>query len=138
MSHRRFYEQLGRLVYALIAVDGSVVAAEIERSRTSIRNFVSRHTEFTRENNSAEALIVLVSFDHAVSSSIHPTEILKSFEQYASGPNTRDVSKSLLDEAYRLLVRAAASYKGIGTSEQTYLDKITHQFEQTWHWKKHA
>jgi len=138
MSHRLFYEHIGELVSAMLKVDGTVDPVEAGRSRSVIGEFVGSHAEFTRENNSAEALIALIAFDRALASQSTPLDLFDSFEQYAAGNNGTRVGKDLLDDAYLLLVKAAASYKGVNKVEQDLLNRIEAVFERTWQWKKQA
>jgi hypothetical protein len=55
MSHRKFYEQLGQLVYAVAAIDGTIQEAEINRVNTMFREWLMRPQD--AENSEAAAKI---------------------------------------------------------------------------------
>ncbi len=124
MSHRKFYEQLGQLVYAVAAIDGTIQEAEINRVNTMFREWLMRPQDAENSEAAAEVLIAKIAFKNMLEKNAKPHEILSSFDNFVKENKGVRISEETKKRSLHLLKDTAVAARGLQPVELDLLKKL--------------
>jgi tellurite resistance protein len=126
MDHKRFYKELGKLLYAVAAADGKIHPNEVAKIRQVVREEVvpveSSHDQFGTDN----AYYAEFEFEMLSDRDFPAADAYHSFTQYLKeyqGKIDAEMKKLCLDAA----VKVAEATHGINKSESAYLSDLKKQ-----------
>ena len=123
MDYRKYYNELGKLLYAVANVDGTVQQKEIEELRKLVREELM-HLEDTEDDYSMDAAFFTeFEFDYMrEENTTSSEELLQSFKDYLE--NTPELRPSMKQAARRAAHRIAEAFAGVNKKEEAILEKI--------------
>ena len=124
MSHRKFYEQLGQLVYAVAAIDGTIQEAEINRVNTMFWEWLMRPQDAENSEAAAEVLIAKIAFKNMLEKNAKPHEILSSFDNFVKENKGVRISEETKKRSLHLLKDTAVAARGLQPVELDLLKKL--------------
>lgn len=123
MDYRKYYNELGKLLYAVANVDGRVQRKEIEEVHKVVRDELMHLDDTEDDFDMDAAFFTEFEFDYMrEESTISSEDLLNSFAEYLR--NTPELRPSLRQAAKRAAVRVAESFAGINKREQEFLEKL--------------
>lgn len=123
MDYRKFYNELGKLLYAVAIVDGKVQQKEIEEVKKIVREELLHLEDTIDDFNTDAAFFAEFEFDYMrAENTTSADELLKSFADYLN--NTPQMRPSVKRAVSRAARRVAESFAGINKKEKALLEKI--------------
>lgn len=127
MTNRKFYIELGKLIYAIAAVDGKIKPKEVVELKKIIREDLvpieDGHDKYGTDN----AYFAEFEFDLLVEKGTKPDAAFKSFLAYVK-ENEKHINAEMRSKAVSVAEKIAISYKGINQSEKKILDDLRKHF----------
>jgi hypothetical protein len=123
MNYKNFYQQIGNLLYAFSAIDGTIRPKEVLKIKETVKQKLAPIENSKDEFGTDAAYIAEFQFDFCCENNEDPKEAYKNFISYF-----RDNSKSITDNYRDLIFRIAAgvanSFNGINKSELILLETL--------------
>lgn len=123
MDYRKYYNELGKLLYAVANVDGRVQKKEIEEVHRVVRDELM-HLEDTEDDFDMDAAFFTeFEFDYMrEENTVSSEELLNGFAEYLK--NTPGIRPSLKRAAKNAALRVAESFAGVNKREKDFLEKL--------------
>jgi len=120
MIVRRFYEELGLLLYAVCMSDGEIQAKEKRVIDRTIDQFLSQYPDFEKYGHVKNLLLTKIHFYHAIDNHIKPSAARNSFLVFVKKyRNNLDGESRKI--ARLLLQKVASAYGGVSAEESQLL-----------------
>jgi len=123
MIIRRFYEELGLLLYAICKSDGEIQSKETRTIDKEIDKLLAQYQGFEKNSNVHNLLLTKINFYNAVDERMKPSTASKSFSDFIQergkliDAESRTVARNLIE-------RVASAYGGIRPEEKKLLDLL--------------
>lgn len=123
MDYRKYYNELGKLLYAVANIDGRVQKKEMEEVHRVVRDELMHLEDSEDDFDMDAAFFTEFEFDYlSEENTMSSQELLDSFREYVS--NTPELRPSMKRAAQRAAYRVANSFAGVNKAESKFLDKI--------------
>ncbi|MBL7964011.1 MAG: TerB family tellurite resistance protein [Flavobacteriales bacterium] len=123
MNHQLFYKELGRLLYAIAAVDGRVSKAEIDRLHDVVSRRLVPLEPATDKYGTDQAYITEFEFDVLADQGADPGDMFDSFVSYIS-QHRKEVAPELRDLILELSDQVAHAFHGVNKEELALLIEL--------------
>ncbi len=117
----RYYEQLGQLIYAVLAVDGRLTTSEIERMNEVLSDLSKK---FETQADMGGVLIAKIAFKNAIDRRDKPSRLLADFDRFILHATRLHLPAPVRQLSVDLLTYAAVIVDGIRLPEQKMLDGL--------------
>lgn len=125
MIRRSYFEQLGKLLYAMLNSDGRIQVREISAVERHVHQVLDRHPGFETDKNAElkDLMLTFLVFSNAVRGNEEVHGIVHSFKNFMSqhGGSVKAYDREIGTE---LLRAAALAYGGIRPEEQEMIDLL--------------
>lgn len=123
MDYRKYYNELGKLLYAVANVDGSVQQKEIDEVHRLVKDQLIKLDDSMDDFNTDAAFFTEFEFDYLHEENVTSSEeLLNSFKEYLE--STPELTPGMIKAARRAAQRIAESFAGINKKEEEFLQKL--------------
>jgi len=126
MNHQLFYKELGRLLYAIAAVDGRIAKAEVQRLHAIVAGELVPAEPATDKYGTDQAWITEFEFDVLADQGADPQGEFDSFIAYLS-QHRKEVTPELQATILRWARAVAGSFHGTNKRELPMLQALEHE-----------
>ena len=123
MLRKQYYSELGKMLYALAAVDGTISEAEKKVLRDIVRNELAPGEDNRDEFGTDAAYYTEIEFDILEDSVTDPDAAFESFLGYIEDHQTA-VTLPMIAAARRIARRLAVSFHGTNERERDLLARL--------------
>ncbi len=128
MDYRKYYNELGKLLYAVANVDGSIQQKEVEEVHKVVKEELLQLENSIDDFNTDAAFFTEFEFDYLREENTTSSEdLLSSFKEYLK--NTPELTPGLKEAARHAAERVARSFAGINKQEEDFLRKLDEALE---------
>ncbi|MCS6990835.1 MAG: hypothetical protein NZL95_03140 [Chitinophagales bacterium] len=129
MQYRRFYSELGKLLYAIAAIDGNVQKKEYNRLREIVEKILVPQEPSTDAFGTDNAYYAEIEFDILMDQDASPEACFESFCSYVES------HKTAFDKGLKNLVKSLAealskSDRGQSKKEQALIRKLDKRMKE--------
>ena len=121
--HERFYQNLGRLFYAIAAADGVIKKEEVDALKKVVREEWLNLDEYTDSFGTDSAFQIEIIFDWLDANKPDPKNAFQTFLDFHTGHKdlfTSDINEKILATSRNI----AAAFRGKNKSELVMLAKL--------------
>lgn len=123
MDYRKYYNELGKLLYAVANVDGNIHQREIDEVHNVVREELIYLDESQDDFEMDAAFFTEFEFDYLREENLNTSEeLLNGFAEYLR--NTPELRPSLREAARHAAERVASCFAGINKKERVFLEKL--------------
>ena len=123
MDYRRYYNELGKLLYAVANVDGSIQNKEVEEVHKVVREELMQLDNSIDDFNTDAAFFTEFEFDYLREENTRSSdELLRSFKDYID--NTPELTPGMKRAAQHAAHRVADAFAGVNKKEEALLNKL--------------
>jgi hypothetical protein len=123
MNYKNFYQQIGNLLYAFSAIDGTIRPKEISKIKEIVKNKLTPIENSEDEFGTDAAYLAEFQFDFCCENAEDPKEAYKTFINWFRD-NSATVGDNYRDLIFRIAAGVAASFNGINKSELILLETL--------------
>jgi hypothetical protein len=123
MLYKQYYSELGKMLYALASVDGTITAAEKKALHDIVRNELAPAEKNRDEFGTDAAWYAEIEFDILDETVTDPSAAFASFLGFLEDHQTA-VTVPMMESARRIAARLAASFRGTNRKEQALLAEL--------------
>ena len=123
MDFKKFYVNLGKLVYAIAMADGSVQQEEIEKFRNDLNNLLLPLHSGVDELGMDSAFYTEFEFETLMDNKVSMKEAFDSFIKYID-ENKDDFTDELKEVCMKIVEDVAKAYEGIVEEEKVLIDTL--------------
>jgi uncharacterized tellurite resistance protein B-like protein len=123
MTHKKFYKELGKLLYAVAKSDGKLHPKEVKAIKDLIALELVPMEKSTDEFGSDAAFYAEFEFELMADRSVNPQAAFKSFENFLK-EHDKHINEDMRKKAYDLATKVAQSLHGINKEEAVMLEKL--------------
>lgn len=128
LDYKKFYSELGKLLYAVADVDQVISQSEKTALYTMVRNELAPAEKHTDEFDTDTAFYAEIEFDFLDDSIIDSETALQSFLDYIED-HQRIINQPMRDACFRLAEKLAKDYYGKSDKERQLLDKLKNKLQ---------
>lgn len=121
MTITRYYEQLGQLIYAVLAVDGRLTTSEIDRMNEVLSD-LSKKVE--TQTDMGGILIAKIAFKNALDRRDKPSRLMADFDRFILHSTRLHLPAPVRQLSLDLLTYAADIVDGIRLPEKKMLEGL--------------
>lgn len=129
MVYRRFYSEVGKLLYAVAAVDGTVQKKEYDKLRDIVEKKLVPEEHSTDQFGTDSAYYAEIEFDILMEQSADSVSCFNSFCNYVEAHRTA-FDKHLKIMVLNLAKELAHVYHGINTKEAVMIKKLKKKLDE--------
>jgi hypothetical protein len=126
MKAVRFYAEIGKLLYAVSAIDHQITLKERKRLYELMQHVLKKNYASDQFGTPAGNYIE-IEFEFLEESIAEPQDALQSFLDYVE-EHYSAIGKDDLEMIRELVWETAAAVRGISFAEQSVIDKMEHSF----------
>ncbi|MBL8002711.1 MAG: TerB family tellurite resistance protein [Flavobacteriales bacterium] len=128
MNHQLFYKELGRLLYAIAAADGTIAKAEVERLHRIVAQELVPAEPATDKYGTDQAWITEFEFDVLADQGADPNGEFRSFIAYLR-QHRKEVTSELRDTVLGMARSVAGAFHGINSAEAPLLAELERELD---------
>ncbi len=129
MIYRKFYSEVGKLLYAIAAVDGNVQKKEYIQLRQLVEKKLVPMETSTDQFGTDSAYYAEIEFDILMDQQADPNLCFESFCSYIEAHKTA-FDKNLKNVLLGLAAELAAAYRGRSAQEQAIIRKLKNRLAE--------
>lgn len=123
MDYRKYYNELGKLLYAVANVDGNIHAKEIREVHKVVKEELMQLDSSMDDFDTDAAFFTEFEFDYLrEENTTSSEELLDSFKDYID--NTPELTTGMKKAARYAAQRIAESFAGVNKKEKEFLLKL--------------
>jgi hypothetical protein len=127
MIHSQFYTELGKVLYAIAFVDGSIQEAEVQE----LERYIKRILKSLPPDGNEDRIVMIskLRFYNCIKEHLKPKIAFHSFYNFMDKYGDK-ISAHDKDLAHQLITAIADAYKGLQQTELIHLHKIQQLFQK--------
>lgn len=130
MHYKRFYSELGKLLYAVAEIDGTISQKEKKSLQDIIKKELVPSETHTDEFGTDVAYYAEIEFDFLADKKIHDTEwAFDSFIDYVDEHRTA-FDEKMKKVSLKLVKKLAAAYQGTNNKEKALIEKLKQKLDE--------
>ena len=128
MEIKKFYRELGKLIYAIAKADGTIQQEEVDMFREALRKRLKPLEASLDDFGVDAAFYTELQFEAMLDESTKIDEAFDSFMNYFE-ENKSQISPEMKNATIQIINDIAEAYQGIISEEQALIDKVRAKFE---------
>jgi uncharacterized tellurite resistance protein B-like protein len=128
MEIKKFYRELGKLIYAIAKADGTIQQEEVDMFRETLRKRLQPLEASMDDFGVDSAFYTELQFEAMLDETTKMDEAFESFMNYVD-ENKSQFSPEMKEATLLIIKDIAEAYQGIITEEQMLIDKVKAKFE---------
>jgi hypothetical protein len=128
MEIKKFYRELGKLIYAIAKADGTIQQEEVDMFRETLRIRLQPLEESMDDFGVDSAFYTELQFEAMLDETARMDEAFDSFMEYVE-ENKNHFTTEMKEATLLIINDIAKAYQGIIGAEQDLIDKVKAKFE---------
>jgi hypothetical protein len=136
MIYQQFYSELGKLLYALADVDGSISQTERSAMHELVKKELVPIEKNTDEFGTDAAFYAEIEFEILEDTAVDPEVAFESFINFIDDHKTA-IDNRMIDATRRVAVKLSESYYHASHKEKELLERLNNKLDEIQKNKKH-
>lgn len=129
MIYKKFYSELGKLLYAVADIDGVITSKEKEVLQNMVKKDLAPAEKHTDEAGTSTSFYTEIEFDFLDEQISDPDEAFQSFIDFVE-EHSAAFDERLMKASFRLAETLAHAYHGTNKKERELIERLKHKLNQ--------